>query len=87
MESRPKQRIYKKEIRNRKVSFQRYFVVRNRNKTNLASKFETRIRPIVSETEHAVSDEKKVFHEKDFAEVDNTLNSNRDRFQAKEIAE
>ena len=34
-----------------------------------------------------VSDGKKVFHKKDVAEVDNTVKSNRDRFQAKETAE
>ena len=76
-----------KEIRKRKVSSQRYFVVRNRNKKNLASKFETRIRPIISETEHTVFDGKKVFHKKDVAEVDNTVKLNRDRLQAKEIAD
>ena len=48
---------------------------------------ETRIRSIISETKHTVSDGKKVFHKKDVAEVNNTVKLNRDRFQAKEIAD
>ncbi len=75
-----------REIRKRKVS-KRYFVVKNRNANNLASKFETRVRPLVAETKHTVSDGMKVFHKKDVAEVHNSVMSNQVDLQAKEIAE
>ena len=76
-----------KEIRMRKVCSQRNFVVRKRAKANLSSKFKTRIRPKVCETEHTVFAGKKVFHKKDVAEVQNTVKLNRDNLQAKEITE
>ena len=75
-----------REIRKRKVS-KRYFVVKNRNANNLASKFETKVRPLVAETEHTVSDGTKIFHKKDVAEVHNSVMSNQANLQAKEIAE
>ena len=76
-----------REIRKRKVSHERCFAVRNGNERSLDSKFETKPRPLISESEHTVFDGRKVLHKKDVAETTKTVTSNRDVCQAKEIAE
>ena len=76
----------RKELRRRKVREPRYFVVRNRNERALVSRFETKVRKLVSETDHTVSDGKKTFHKKDIAEVPYSVANNQVNLQAKEIA-
>ena len=76
-----------REVRKRKVSRVRFVVVRNRNKKNLDSKFETKPKPLASETDHTVFDGRKVFHKKDKAEILITVIRNHDMLQAKEILE
>ena len=77
----------RKELRRRKVSNCRYFVVKNRNKRASSSKFESKIRKLVNETEHTISDGRKTFHKKDVAEVSHSVVKNQVELQAREIAE
>ncbi len=76
----------RKELRRRKVSQSRYFVVKNRNKRALSSKFETKIRKLANETENSVSDGSKTFHKKDVAEIPNSVVNGQVNLQAREIA-
>ncbi len=55
-----KSEYLQKEFRKRKVSTQRFFVVRNRSKKNVSSKIETEMRPLVFESDHTVSKGKKI---------------------------
>ena len=67
------------------MSDRKYFVVKNRNKRALSSKFEYRGWKLESETKHNVSDRKKIFHKKDIAEIRNSVANNQDASPAKEV--
>ena len=76
----------RKEMRRRKVSQLRFSIVEKTNRCALTSKFEVKIRKLVGETVHTVSDWTKTFHENDVAEVPISVANNQVNLRAKEIA-
>ena len=67
-----------KKLRKQKVSQPRLFVVKNKNKRAFTSKFEVKIRKLVSETAWRKEDISK----KDLAEVPNSVAHNQVNLQA-----